>query len=251
MKKTKFQEKQKARLQRQAKKKAEPERAKAPKPGRKKPEAFPGAGFPLDWENIRGEDFDEKVKPRLQDFDSIDDKLEFLQLVWDHFAHYCLDGGQSLIKDGFPPVLAALARVPEVSERPEYVFAKKLFDEYFRLEDLRKIEQGTARSARDSRGKPALTAAQCCLAIHYLLCAAERPVSYGDGDTAAQSLIVALTGHDRRNVREYLSKMFSRQTQTRKDLLVLRPYFENLGLSNVVARIDEELGAEDEENDGL
>ena len=97
----------------------------------------------------------------------------------------------------------------------------------------------------EPRTKPLLSAAQCCLVMHYLLHVAEMK-TLGDPredkrHKEMQRLVHDLSGHGEETVRKRMVNLFSRKEQTPKDLRLLKPYFENLGVSKIVELIDAEL----------
>src|SRR5262249_25078977 len=128
--------------------------------------------------------------------------------------------------------------------------AKQLYKDCLRLHAKWESVSGVEAGKKDElKGKPELTAAQCCLVIHYFLHAA----GHNNKGKAIERLIVALTGYGEDSVRKRLADMLSRKAQTSKDLRILKPHFENLGLSKIVELIEVELAdrTEDDEDDDL
>jgi hypothetical protein len=100
------------------------------------------------------------------------------------------------------------------------------------LEEPAEIEE-----PEEERDDPEYSAAQSCLAIHYLLDAARHTRR----DKAFERFIVALTGWKEDTVQRAHAKMDARKKQTARDLRILKAYFEELGLQKVVEQIETHL----------
>jgi len=125
--------------------------------------------------------------------------------------------------------------------------------------------------ASDARGKPAFTAAQSCLVIHYLVREAreiekerrnEERLSGGVKETAEmiaeeektrekafERLLVAMTGWDESTIRKGRGGMFTRRKQTPEDLRLVKPHFQSLGLSDIVKLIESAPTEPDDDDD--
>jgi hypothetical protein len=105
-------------------------------------------------------------------------------------------------------------------------------DEEEDLEDAAETEE-----PEEERGEPEFSSAQSCLAIHYLLHAARHTRR----DETVERFIVALTGWKEDTIQRSLEHMHTRKKQTARDLKILKPYFEELGLREVVKLIETHL----------
>lgn len=209
-------------------------------------EQWPGASIDLDLKNIRDDDLDlfELVEERLNSLPDYKTKIAFLKRFMAQLRHESGMGGNDH---------------GSASKGAQYLYGRcesavRMFEQLAELEMApeplaknadKEIEDDEA--GEESRSKPEFTTAQCCLAIHYLLHAAGHKTR----DKAVEQLIVALTPYNKHNVRHRLQDMLSRKTQTIKDLAKLKPYFEQLGIRQIVELIETQIasGVKDDDED--
>lgn len=117
-----------------------------------------------------------------------------------------------------------------------YKRCKKALKKFEQLEQL-EAEQNPLTATRN----PDFTTARQVLAIHYLLQAAG--MSYSDVDKSnVARLTEFLTEKNYRNIYDCVrSPLKTSDKSAEKDLKFIRPFFEKLGLTEVVKMIDKEL----------
>ncbi|MGH9839325.1 MAG: hypothetical protein ACREEM_11135 [Blastocatellia bacterium] len=117
-----------------------------------------------------------------------------------------------------------------------YKRCKRALKKYEQLAELEE-EQSPPTTSRN----PDFTTARQVLAVHYLLRAAEmRPDSVDKTDVAR--LIEFLTGKNYRNIYHCVRQPLKpSDKEAEKDLKFIKPYFEKLGLTQVIALIEKEL----------
>lgn len=117
-----------------------------------------------------------------------------------------------------------------------YKRCKRALTKYEQLAALEE-EQSLPTTSRN----PDFTTARQVLAVHFLLLAAGMRQDSIDKTVEAR-LIEFLTGKNYRNIYDFVRQPFKDSNkESGKDLKFIKPYFEKLGLTQVIALIEKEL----------
>ncbi|HEU0175231.1 MAG TPA: hypothetical protein VFV58_13300 [Blastocatellia bacterium] len=197
-----------------------------------KREPFPGAGYWLDFENIKTDDF-EIVEKRLDEISLREEQIRHLLTLKQYFDYKAGDKAEEIAGLG-----AALP--PEMREllANMRVFGDQLNRKLEHLRNLEEIEKGTTATASTEAGR--LTIAQCVWALHYLLI--ESGLSYAGVDKSVVArFISAITGYGFDNVYKRVKEKHGKNEKaTQQDLATVREWFGEMGLEAIAKKIEGE-----------
>lgn len=177
--------------------------------------------FPFD----DAERFDNEVSPVLQTL-SLKEKIRFLKECIINFEH-------DVENDTF----LTLAELNE----GYYKKCQKALKKFEQLSILNEEKTQAEPSQPHTSRNPDFTTARQVLAVHYLLLAAGMRQNGIDKSNEAR-LIEFLTGKNYRNIYDRVREPLKlSDKEAEKDLKYIKPYFEKLGLFNVIELIEKEL----------
>ena len=245
MGKSKFQQTAEARLKRQARKKAQPKQADEATEQTAERKA---GTLALDWREITRDDFDKKVEPHLPEVGDAGEQISYLLTLKADCEYEC-DKITRRIQEAEQRILPPPGIDPDIQSRlyraEAHYFLERLNRKVEHLRQLRSLERKPSRSA-DAPDEPTnpdrLSVPRGFWVVHYLLVEAGMDYTSLDKTTVAK-FIAAVCGRSYDNVYALVKNKYERgQAKTEEDLAAVRELFEQLKVTRIVERIDNELG---------
>jgi|SRR5262245_51398412 len=220
-------------------------------------------GFRLDFTEIKGAVFEEKVVPFLATINDLCEQIYFLEILLNQHQLETGDIAQGYDERRHRSVTANLFDdeiLDRIIARDKYKLRAGEFENRCkrRLDSLKQKFEIEARKPRTEQADEdqsegvksikssdlgevtTLSIAQCVWAAHYLL--TEAGMSYADVDKKEVArFIFALIGRGAGNIYpRVLNKDQRKKKDTQKDLGAVRAWFQRLGITRIVEKIDRE-----------
>ncbi|HYE71999.1 MAG TPA: hypothetical protein VEF04_01660 [Blastocatellia bacterium] len=201
----------------------------------KEKEAWPGAGFNLDFAHLSENDFD-VVKKHLESLSDIETKIFVLsRILIECNYHQDIYSKRSFGRFDTPFRVFVQFR-DQCSELRSKLRKIQELDRHFELSKTKKTDQVPENSNLNSE----FTTARQVWAIHFLLEASGLSRDRVEKTEVAR-FIEFLTGKNFDNIYKRVRNLHSvSEESSQKDLDFVREYFNKLGLTSIVKKIDQE-----------